>query len=996
MKVETQPRPAGRRPRRRGTSRPELERRFEAVVFDWDGTAVADRAADASVVRSAVEALCASGMDLAVVTGTHIGNVDGQLAARPTGPGRLYLCLNRGSEVFLVGEQGPELIERRQASQAEERALDAAAAATVRRLADHGLRAEIVSQRLNRRKVDVIPEPEWSDPPKARISELLAAVEQRLRDAGLDGLRAAVLIAEEAARAAGLEAAKVTSDAKHLEIGLTDKADSARWIFAELWRRGIHPSQVLVAGDEFGPLGGLAGSDSFLLPSEAERAVAVSVGREPTGVPKEVVALGGGPESFVALLNDQLLRRKRGDLPELDVDPGWTISVRGLDPELERVQSSLLTIADGVIGTSGSPVGSHPAARPRVLAAGLYTGEGPETDLAACPVWTRLDGELPHELWFERRLDLRTGLLAQHLGREGDLDGILFSSLARPGTAVLRAKGTRKLLESDQPLEPAEGSLAVQGVVDGVTWMRTEAGDGGVVAAAEEKSDGDLFTRLAVYVADSVRMPDTEEALRRLEEVQSVGFEGLLSEHRRRWAERWGTADIRIEGDDELQRLVRFALFHLTSSAADTGEAAVGARGLTGPAYRGRVFWDGDVFVLPFLAATHPPAARAMLEYRLRRLDAARAEAARRGRAGARFPWESARSGVDVTPPFVHDQSGHVIPIRTGELEEHIVADVAWAANSYMEWTGDEEFASGPGRELLVETARYWASRIRLDATGCGHIYGVIGPDEYHEPVDDNAFTNVMARWNLRRAAELGRGHVSDTERQHWLQLAGRIVDGFDAGRHLYEQFAGFYRLEPLVIADISPRRPIAADLLLGRERVAGAQVVKQADVLMLHHLVPDEVAPGSLEPNLAYYEPRTAHGSSLSPAIHAALFARAGRLGPAVDALRLACRIDFDDLTGSTAGGLHLATMGGVWQALVFGFAGVRPSARGLSVDPHLPEAWDALELRLRFRGDPVRIRIGHETLEIDADDRVPISVCGRPGRRFLNDAGVWKGVPR
>ena len=855
--------------------------------------------------------------------------------------------------------------------------------------------AEIVSQRLNRRKVDVIPEPEWSDPPKARISELLAAVEQRLRDAGLDGLRAAVLIAEEAARAAGLETGKVTSDAKHVEIGLTDKADSARWIFAELWRRGIHPSQVLVAGDEFGPLGGLAGSDSFLLPSEAERAIAVSVGREPTGVPKGVVALGGGPESFVALLHDQLLRRRRGDLPELDVDPGWTISVRGLDPELERVQSSLLTIADGVIGTSGSPVGSHPAARPRVLAAGIYTGEGAETDLAACPVWTRLDGELPHELWFERRLDLRTGLLAQHLGREGDLDGILFSSLARPGTAVLRAKGTRKLLESKRPLEPAEGSTAVQGVVDGVTWMRTEAREGGVVAAAEEKSHGDLFNRLAVYVADSIRMPDTEEALRRLAEAQAAGFEGLLSEHRRRWAERWETADIRIEGDDELQRLVRFALFHLMSSAADTGEAAVGARGLTGPAYRGRVFWDGDVFVLPFLAATHPPAARAMLEYRLRRLDAARAEAARRGCAGARFPWESAGRGVDVTPPFVYDPSGRVIPIRTGELEEHIVADVAWAASSYVEWTGDEVFASGPGRELLVETARYWASRIRCDSHG-GHIYGVIGPDEYHEPVDDNAFTNVMARWNLRRAAELGRGYVPDTERKHWLELASAIVDGYDADRRLYEQFAGFNRLEPLVIADVSPRRPIAADLLLGRERVQGAQVLKQADVLMLHHLVPDEVTPGSLEPNLEYYEPRTAHGSSLSPAIHAALFARAGRLGPAVDALRLACRIDFDDLTGTTAGGLHLATMGGVWQALVFGFGGVRPSAKALNVDPRLPEAWDALELRLRFRGDAVRIRIEHERLEIEADDRVPISVRGRPGRRFVNQGGVWKVVRR
>ena len=171
---------------------PELDQRFEAVVFDWDGTAVPDRTADSSAVRGTIEALCAAGMDLAVVTGTHLGNVDGQLGARPSGPGRLYLCLNRGSEVYAVDESEPRLVERRIATRTEEEALDTAAAATVASFAARGLRAEIVSQRLNRSKIDLIPEPEWADPPKARISELLVAVESRLRAAGLDGLREAV------------------------------------------------------------------------------------------------------------------------------------------------------------------------------------------------------------------------------------------------------------------------------------------------------------------------------------------------------------------------------------------------------------------------------------------------------------------------------------------------------------------------------------------------------------------------------------------------------------------------------------------------------------------------------------------------------------------------------------------------------------------------------------------------------------------------------------
>jgi trehalose/maltose hydrolase-like predicted phosphorylase len=970
---------------------PELRRRFEAVIFDWDGTAVPDRQADASSLRGVVESLCAAGMHLAVVTGTHLGNVDGQLRARPAGCGRLYLCLNRGSEVFAVGSDGPEPIAGRTATPAEDDALDRAARGTVARLAARGLRAEIVSQRLNRRKIDLIPEPAWSDPPKARIGELVAAVESRLRAAGLDGLGDVIAIAEASARDAGLTDPKVTSDAKHVEIGLTDKSDSARWMFAELWRLGVAPSQVIVAGDEFGPLAGMPGSDSYLLPDEAQGAAAVSVGREPTGVPKGVIAFPGGPDAFALVLADQLRRRRRGDLPVLADDPSWAMTLHGFDSELERVHSSLLTVADGVIGTAGSPVGSHRAARPRVLAAGLYMGNGPETDLAPCPVWTRLDGALLQPASFERTLDLRTGLLRERLRGSADVEALLFSSFARPGTVVLRACGTQELLASKQPVLPAEETSVDAGVDDGAIWLRQRSGTGGVVAAGRDALRQNTLDRVATYVVDPGVMPDPEDAMRRLAAANELGFDELLDEHRARWAERWETADIRIDGDDELQRLVRFALFHLMSSVGDRHEAAVGARGLTGPAYRGHVFWDADVFVLPFLAATHPPAARAMLEYRLRRLQAARANAVRLGRAGARFPWESARSGVDVTPSHARDQTGRIVPIRTGELEEHIVADVAWAAAFYEDWTGDAAFSGGPGLDLLIATARYWASRVRVDAHGRAHIYGVIGPDEYHEPVDDNAFTNVLARWNLRRAARAAEGRVAEAERRRWLQLAASLVDGYDPETQLYEQFAGFYGLEPLVVADIA-RRPIAADLLLGPERVAGAQVLKQADVVLLHHLVPEEVASGSLEPNLAFYEPRTAHGSSLSPAIHAALLARAGRFGPALDALRLSCRLDVDDLTGTTSGGLHLATMGGVWQALVFGFGGVRVFEDRLTVDPRLPEAWNVLELRLKFRGHPVRIRIEQDSLTVDTHSAVPVFVDGRPGRRFERRQSTWK----
>jgi hypothetical protein len=231
---------------------PGLDRRFEAIVFDWDGTAVPDRAADAGELRRTVEALCSAGVDLFVVTGTHVGNVDGQLRARPAGPGRLYLCLNRGSEVFRVDPRGPLVVERREATAAEDAALTRAADLTVEKLAQRGLRAEIVSQRLNRRKIDLIPEPEWADPPKARIGELLVAVEARLCGSGLaGGLAEAIALTERIAREHGLPDARITTDVKHIEVGLTDKGDSVAWLREHLLApEGIAAADVLVVGDE--------------------------------------------------------------------------------------------------------------------------------------------------------------------------------------------------------------------------------------------------------------------------------------------------------------------------------------------------------------------------------------------------------------------------------------------------------------------------------------------------------------------------------------------------------------------------------------------------------------------------------------------------------------------------------------------------------------------------------------------------------------------------
>jgi trehalose/maltose hydrolase-like predicted phosphorylase len=685
-------------------------------------------------------------------------------------------------------------------------------------------------------------------------------------------------------------------------------------VLAELWRRGIAPGLVLRVA-------------------------------------------GAGMPAALAALNDQLRRRRDRELPRIAEDPTWAVAVEGLDPRRERAHESVLSLADGRVGTSGTPLAIHPAATPSVLVSGVYRGEGAQTELLPCPIWNLIAVELPPDASLRRVLDLRTGVQGQRLEVAGEeMTALLFSSLERPGTAVLRASGVPTPAGAGSPLAPPLELREIRASRLGNTVL-VEVGEPPAavsVAAAESWAgpEGATLDRVAVYAPGSSR----PRARARLRSARAAGFERLLAGHRARWAARWEDADVELEGDDDLQRAVRLGLFHLMASVATSGEAAVGARGLSGPGYRGHVFWDADVFVLPFLAATHPPAARAMLRYRANRLPAAKAAARALGCEGARFPWESAATGEDVTPTSATDLSGQPIEIRTGELEEHVTADVAWAVSCYLAWTEDRRFARDAGRTLLLETARYWASRARVDAGGRAHIDHVIGPDEYHVDVDDNAFTNVMARWNLCRAAAVPG--VQEDERRRFVTLAAALSDGLDTQTGLYEQFAGFFSLEPVVIAKLAPRRPVAAEALLGRERLARAQVVKQADVLMLFHLLPDEVAPGTLEANLNFYEPRTSHGSSLSPGVHAALFARARRLERALDLVRLTASIDLEDLTGTTAAGVHLAAMGSLWQALVFGFLGARPGPR-LRLDPVLPREWRALTVRLRVRGTRVRVRV-------------------------------------
>ncbi len=979
-----------------------LDRTAAAVIFDWDGTAVPDRRASAALVRRRVERLCAIGVHVAVVSGTHVENLDGQLGARPAGPGRLLLASNRGSELYEVRPQGPALLRRRVATTDEVAALDAAAQRVSRALTERGLGGVVVT-RLNRRKIDLLPEPAWADPPKARIAELVAEVTRRLEAAGFTGLEDVVSLARRAAADAGLADPRVTSDAKHVEIGLTDKSDSMRELLGLLADVGVGAGLVLVAGDEFGPLGGAQGSDSFLLVPEARRATVVSVGVEPSGVPDGVRLLGGGPARFVQLLDEQLLRHRRRRVPCVDRDPAWTVTEDGTDPLRHRITETLFTLGAGGVATRGS-LEESPSV-PLLLAAGVYHRLGPAQHLLPGPLWTQVT-ITPAPAEDVRVLDLRSGVLArEEVSATGaPLRSLRFCSVARPGLLAMRVEADERRLRPGAAFRAPPGLVMAHGRLAAGPWARVASDLGGGIAALARQvvsRGGPLRSveRLVAVTTDPRRQPSLAAARETLDAAAAQGFDALLAEHRAAWAERWSAVDVRIPDDPDAERAIRYALFQLWCNTTPGDELAVGARGLSGPGYSGHVFWDADVFVLPALVSMDPLAAHAMVRYRLHRLGAARARARAAGHAGARFPWESAQSGDDVTPPTVH-LGAETTPVLTGSQEEHITADVAWAVLHCARWTGRRVRAGSTELELLLETARYWADRCRTAPDGTSHLDGVVGPDEYHDSVDDNAFTNVMARWNLRSAAaaaaECG---AASSQAASWLALADSLVDGLDPGTGVYEQFRGYHALEPLLVTDLAPP-PVAADVLFGRERIAASQVIKQPDVLMLHHLVPEEVAEGSLAANLDHYLPRTAHGSSLSPAITASLLARAGRPDEALSMLRTALGIDLGDVLGMTAAGLHLATLGGVWQAVLHGFLGASVHDGALQLDPVLPTRWRTLEVRFRCLGRRVRVRVDGGGVDVAADGALAVGVGGAPPQpvsgsaRFERPAARAEGV--
>ena len=741
-------------------------------------------------------------------------------------------------------------------------------------------------------------------------------------------------------------------------------------------------------------------------------------------------------------------------------DPGWRIEEGGdgYEPALEHAIESRLALGNGFLGARGALELPAPASRPCTFVAGLFAAP---TDPLDVPTLVPLPGRTDLQLTVGGTVV--PGVVSGAPGPRRTLDlarGVLLgeATVAGPGGQVVRLRTLRFVSSADRALavqvaiivvdRPVRLALAIPAIAAGEELRVVCAGEGWArwrvaggtrqVAMAERASL--RVGRLAITPEDNERgrcwrwlaTPDApatfwrvvaaaraegddggvvERARGHLRRAVRTGPRRLLDAHARAWAARSQAGDVAIDGDGAAQRALRFAVYHLSAAANPADDrVSIGARALTGEAYRGHVFWDTECFLLPFYTLTWPAAARALLRYRHRTLPAARAKAARLGYRGALYAWESTDTGEEATPTEVLGPRGEAIPIRCGIDEQHIAADVALAVWRYWEATRDVPFLLDAGAEIVLETARFWASRAAVEDDRRYHIRGVIGPDEYHEGVDDNAYTNGMAAWNLERGAEvaalLSRRWparwatlnaalgLEAGEIAAWQVVAAGLVTGFDPATGLIEQFAGYHALGSVDLAAYAARAA-PMDVVLGRERTRQSQVIKQADVVMLLANLPERYAPAVRAANFRHYEPRCGHGSSLSPAIHALAAARLGDVALAARYFAEAGAIDLDDALGNAAGGVHLAALGGLWQAAVFGFAGLAFERAGLRLAPHLPPSWRALRFAIRWRGRLVRI-----ALERAGPDPVTVRATLERGRPLTLRLGaarhrLLRGVP-
>jgi alpha,alpha-trehalose phosphorylase len=445
------------------------------------------------------------------------------------------------------------------------------------------------------------------------------------------------------------------------------------------------------------------------------------------------------------------------------------------------------------------------------------------------------------------------------------------------------------------------------------------------------------------------------------------GWDRLCADQRDDLAQYWARADVEIDHDPRIQQAVRFALFQIYQSAARAEQRAIPAKGLTGNGYDGHAFWDTEMFVLSVLTYTDPDSVANALRWRHSTLAAARERAGQLGLEGAAFPWRTIAG---------HECSAYW---PAGTAAFHVNADIADAVVRYHVTAGDEQFEQEYGVELLVETARLWWSVGHMDDIGEFRIEGVTGPDEYSALADNNVYTNLMARQNLRAAAASVEQYPEVAERLgirpeevgHWRAAADSMYVPYDAKRGVHPQADGFTDHAEWDFAGMTQQD---YPLLLRHSyfQLYRRQVVKQADLVLALYTCGDAFSDEEKARNFDYYERITVRDSSLSACSQAVVAAEVGCLELAYDYLAEAALMDLDDLENNTTDGLHLASLAGSWIALVAGFGGMRRGVDGMRFAPRLPESWERLSFKVVLNGHVLRVDVRRDeaTYTLDGPD--------------------------
>ena len=507
-----------------------------------------------------------------------------------------------------------------------------------------------------------------------------------------------------------------------------------------------------------------------------------------------------------------------------------------------------------------------------------------------------------------------------------------------------------------------------------------------------------FYKYFAVYTEnDPINVSAAEAATRSVKAARDRGYEICLDDHNAQWARKWERCDVKIDGDDAAQQALRYSIFQLLIVAPVNGSGnSIPARALSGQVYKGAIFWDTEMFMFPFFLHTYPEKAVELMRYRIKTLDGARRKAKTEGVGfkGAFYAWESQETGDDACTYFNIGDPFTKRNLRTHfrDKQVHISGDVALAMWEYFKLTGDDTLLLEGGAEVILECARFYLSYAYFKKDKHRYeILDVIGPDEYHERVNNNAFTSMVVKATFEIAnataaflnqkhpekfdALVGKIGIAD-ELPLFVEAAELIyVPQPDDKSGVIEQFDAYFKLQDTTVEDLRARMVHPHEYLgAGQGLAVPTKIIKQADVVLMLSLFKGRFSKEIKKTNWEYYEPRTEHGSSLSACAYAMVAADIGKLDWAYDYFLKTAKIDIEArykvYVGTIfMGGSHPAANGGAWMTAVFGFGGVTAGEEQVAINPRLYRTWKALEFNLVYKGDRFNIRITADDVAINAD---------------------------